>query len=146
MQEDLGGADEQHGSSDPRRLVTEFALHVEAARLVDPVQHALGVEAAGVAAEETGGGVGAPVIAHPGMTAFGDTVLHRLRHLERIAESAAGEDLHLEAAIGQKLDALGEGLGADVHQRAAGPGGRHLGSQDSAPSENGHRQPPRRRE
>ena len=126
MQEHLRGADEQRDRDDAVLLLAVLALHLGAAGFVEPVQHVLGVEAAGVAAEQHRGRILAPVVAHPGVAHLGDAVLHRLGDLERVAERAAGEHLDLHAPAGEERHPLGERLGADVHQRAARPGGGHL--------------------
>jgi hypothetical protein len=59
------------------------------------------------------------------MADLGEAAPHAVGHPQSLADGAAREDLDLDAAIGQELDTLGEGPGADIHQRAAAPGGCH---------------------
>ena len=126
MQKRFSRANEQRNRNDVFGLLPKLALHVDAARFVDPVQHALGVKRAGVAAEQHGGRVLAPVVADPGMAQFGDAVLDGLGYLERVAERAAGKGLNLETSAGELIHLFGKRFGADIHQRPAAPAGGHL--------------------
>ena len=126
VEEGLRRADEHRDRDDAISLLPVLALHVRAAGFVEPVQHALGVEGPRVAAEQHRGRVLAPVVTDPGVAHFGHAVLDRFGHLERVAQRAAGKHLDLEAPAGELLHLLGEGLGADVHQRPAAPRGGHL--------------------
>jgi hypothetical protein len=56
---------------------------------------------------------------------LGDTVLHRLGYRKSLAERTRGKHLHLDASVAQERDALGECIGADLHQRTAAPARRH---------------------
>ena len=126
MQEGFGGADEQGQRNDALGFIAKLALHFDAAGFIHPVQHALRVKGTGVAAEQHGGGILAPVIAHPGVAHFGNAIFDCFGHLQCIAECAAGEDLDFETSPGELVHFFSECFGADVHQRAAPPSGGHF--------------------
>jgi hypothetical protein len=110
MQEGFGGADEQGQRNDALGFIAKLALHFDAAGFIHPVQHALRVKGTGVAAEQHGGGILAPVIAHPGVAHFGNTIFDRFGHLQCIAECAAGEDLDFETSPGELVHFFSEGF------------------------------------
>ena len=82
MQENLGRADEQWHADQLKLFPAPVLPQLDAAVAIQPVQHAFAVEAAGVATEEYGGWIRAPVVAGPGVTQVGDALLNRLGYLE----------------------------------------------------------------
>src|SRR3546814_18079950 len=79
-------------------------------RSIQPMQHLLRVERPSVAAEENRCRICTPVIADPGVSHVGNTILHRFRNLEARPESAGGKDLDRDAALRHLAHLVGERL------------------------------------
>ncbi len=115
MQEGLRGPGEGGEGDETEFLLVVFAPHLKTAGLVDPMQHALGIHASGIAAEQNGRLVLTPVIAHPGMADLGDAFSDRAAHFQALAQRTAGEHLDRNPSLGKEFDFVGQCLGADFH-------------------------------
>ena len=126
MQEGLRRADKARERDQAGHLHVEVTPQLQSAALVEPVQHALRIHGAGVSAEQHQGFVLAPIVAGPGMARFGDALGNGGAHFQTLGQLAGRENLDFDAAVGQELDLVGKGLGADFHQRPTAPTGGHL--------------------
>ncbi|WAP68920.1 hypothetical protein OH818_27565 [Jiella pelagia] len=125
VEKDFCGANEERHCDEIELLLAPFGPKLDTAAAIEPVQHALGIEGARIASEENSGRIDPPIVAAPGVAHVGNAVLDGFGNLQSWPESPGRINFDVDATIRQRLDLVREGLGADIHQRAPGPSGRH---------------------